>query len=121
MNLNDLKGSDSFRKLNPDLFVLGGLQGAKPQRQPGSALDQGGQAPQGGEESVVGCRVTFIVFGRRPLDLDNLVGGCKHLRDAIAAWIGRDDSERFITWDYALKVTEGKEGVAVKIELETKL
>lgn len=39
----------------------------------------------------------------RPLDDDNLSGGCKQLRDAVAALLGRgDDSERSgMHWEYA--------------------
>lgn len=36
-----------------------------------------------------------------PLDYDNLVGGCKPLRDAIARMLGRDDAESVGTvWEY---------------------
>ena len=36
-----------------------------------------------------------------PLDRDNLIGGCKPLRDEIAKLIGRDDAERYgIEWQY---------------------
>lgn len=40
-------------------------------------------------------------YQQTELDRDNLVGGCKPLRDEIAKLIGRDDAERFgIEWQY---------------------
>lgn len=52
----------------------------------------------------------------RPLDDDNLRAGCKAVRDAIAAWFGLDDGERWIVWDYSQLETRGRVGLAVKIE-----
>lgn len=46
-------------------------------------------------------------YQQTELDADNLVGGCKPLRDEIAKLIGRDDAERFgIDWQY--KQEKGK-------------
>lgn len=63
-------------------------------------------------------RVHLISFRRvgRPLDDDNLRAGCKALRDAIAAWLGLDDNEQFIAWEYSQHETRGREGTGVKIE-----
>jgi len=36
-------------------------------------------------------RVTFQRCGGRKLDSDNLVGAFKHVRDAVAVWLGADD------------------------------
>ena len=62
--------------------------------------------------------VTLIVHRRQLLpDHDNLVGGCKHLRDAIAAWLGLDDADDCIRWEYHQISTSGPQGVAVTIAL----
>lgn len=50
------------------------------------------------------------------MDSDNLAGGLKYLRDAIAESLGLDDADRFIVWEYHQVETRGAEGVAVKIE-----
>jgi hypothetical protein len=50
------------------------------------------------------CRITRRYGGRsQPLDDDNLSGGCKGLRDAIAAMLGlKGDSQKDgITFEYA--------------------
>ncbi|MCZ7635727.1 MAG: hypothetical protein M5U12_06595, partial [Verrucomicrobia bacterium] len=52
-----------------------------------------------------------------PADGDNLIAGCKHLRDAIAAWLGVDDADAQVAWEYAQIATRGIEGVAVSISL----
>lgn len=38
--------------------------------------------------------VTLVRRGARLLDDDNLAGSCKHVRDAVAAWLGCDDGPR---------------------------
>lgn len=38
--------------------------------------------------------VTIVRLGVRLMDSDNAVGSAKHVRDAVALWLGRDDSER---------------------------
>lgn len=50
------------------------------------------------------------------LDSDNLAGGgLKSLRDAIAASLGLDDSDKFIIWEYG-QFYSNREGVLVRIE-----
>src|ERR1017187_6354961 len=80
--------SESFKRLNPNLFGMAGLSAAQPQ--PGGRRGVAGTAaPQaGGEERVV---VSLVVFRWVALDDDNLNGGCKWLRDAIARSLGIDD------------------------------
>lgn len=52
--------------------------------------------------------------GAIPLDTDNLVGGAKPLRDAIAELLGRDDAERHgIEWVY-----RQEKGAATRIEIQ---
>ena len=47
-------------------------------------------------------RVTITRRSQRPLDDDNLIGGCKQLRDAIAELLGRNgDAEKDgLVWEY---------------------
>lgn len=107
--------SEAFKRLNPHLCGVGGLRAAEPERAAAPALD-GARAPQPDGPAPVGRRprVALVVFRRRRLDDDNLVGGCKYLRDAIAASLSRDDAE--IDWEYHQVVTKGKTGTVVKIE-----
>lgn len=62
-----------------------------------------------------GLRVTLISFRCRLLDDDNLAGGFKQLRDAIAEWLGMNDNK--IKWHYGQVQTSGEEGTVVKIEV----
>lgn len=45
--------------------------------------------------------VTITRVGGRRLDTDNLAGGCKAVRDAVARWIGIDDGDSRYTFVYA--------------------
>ena len=50
------------------------------------------------------------------LDKDNLQGALKAVRDQVAAWLGRDDADDSITWNYGQR--PGKTGEwAVEIEV----
>ena len=118
-SINDLNATETIKRLNPGLFGLGGVESKKPE-QKGQTLDGRLSAQQKGEcgmakDSPV-VRVTLISFRRRELDDDNLVGGFKPMRDAIARWLGLDDSQRIIDWQYGQIETKGRTGTAVKIE-----
>lgn len=54
------------------------------------------------------------------LDSDNLAGGMKHLRDAIAATLGMDDGDSRLRWCYGQVQTHGGEGVMVSVEVVDK-
>jgi hypothetical protein len=69
-----------------------------------------------GRHGGVVARVAIVAFRRRELDRDNLIGGCKALRDAIAGWLGLDDSEHVVEWTYSQHITRGQRGCAVRIE-----
>jgi hypothetical protein len=47
------------------------------------------------------CTVTLTRIAPRELDGDNLQGGFKSTRDGVADWLGMDDNDRRITWQYA--------------------
>ena len=54
----------------------------------------------------------------RVIDEDNLSGGAKYLRDAIADYLGIDDSELGIRWHYSQAEvrTPEEEGTMVRVE-----
>lgn len=64
-----------------------------------------------------GLRIAIIGFRSRLLDDDNFRGGCKPLRDAIALWLGTNDSDKNIHWEYAQCQTSGQEGTAVRLTI----
>lgn len=113
-------GSESFRRINPHLFGLGGVQPKVTQQKVGPALDGKSQGrKEGGYRLATNgpiLRVTLISFRSRLLDSDNLAGGFKPLRDAIARWLGLDDSDKIIEWECGQILTRGKQGTAVRIE-----
>lgn len=122
LKLEDLP--DHIKKRNPHLFAVGGLRSPEPERSAGRALGDEAQARPRRSRRLEGrdgkLRVVFVVHRRRLVeDRDNLIGGCKPLRDAIAISLGLDDSERFIWWEYHQIKTSGRQGVAVKIEKRT--
>lgn len=58
--------------------------------------------------------VTLTRIGVRTMDTDNLAGGFKAVRDAIAGWFGWNDGDPRITWRY--EQVKGKEyGVRIRI------
>lgn len=104
---------------------LGGLQGAVDQSdEPGKVARTDPQEKGGGNRLARGpgggpcCRVTFTSYRRKLLDSDNLAGGSmKALRDAVAATLGLDDSDKVIAWECHQVQTHGREGTSVKIEI----
>jgi hypothetical protein len=61
-------------------------------------------------------RIAIISFRRRRLDDDNLSGGAKALRDAVARWIGIDDGSPRLAWEYHQVIGNGTEQTCVKID-----
>ncbi len=85
----------------------------RPSAQGGRTAGLGGRPGRG---SIGRWQVDLVAFTRRPLDDDNLIGGMKPLRDAIAATIGVDDGDpavRFVV--HQLPAGSGPEGTTVKI------
>lgn len=93
-------------------------------------LERPVQAQQGGEGSVgdgrtkprnrvrkvdAGIRVTLIAVRQKRLDDDNLAGGFKALRDAIAESLGIDDGDDRIEWVYRQQVGPKPHGTIVTI------
>lgn len=61
--------------------------------------------------------ISLIGLRRIPLDDDNFNGGCKALRDAIAASLGVDDGDKRLVWQYGQLQSRGHEGYLVRIEI----
>jgi hypothetical protein len=60
-------------------------------------------------------RVAIVSLRAKFLDDDNLRGGSKAIRDAIADSLNIDDSERFVDWCYG-QVKSDTHGTIVRIE-----
>jgi len=50
---------------------------------------------------VLPCVVTLTRIAPRTLDSDNNIAGCKACRDGVALWLGVDDADSRIEWEYA--------------------
>lgn len=98
--------------------------------QPARSLERTVQAEQGGKGGVakggaksgvqvrqgkVGLRVTLIAVRQKRLDDDNLAGGFKALRDAIADSLGIDDGDERIEWIYRQQVGPKPHGTIVMV------
>ena len=89
---------------------------AHPEPQPAEALVA--KVPR---EEVLGAdaarlRVRIVRRSPRPLDDDNLIGGCKQLRDAIAELLGRkgDAEKDGLEWEY--RQEKGEKMTVITIE-----
>jgi hypothetical protein len=60
-----------------------------------------GWCVKGQDPPSLPCVVLLTRIGVRKLDGDNLQGGFKHVRDRIAQWIGIDDADPRIDWQYS--------------------
>jgi len=109
------RASKSLIRRNADP-VVGGVVPALDKPKPGRALVKDVQARQEGQGGVRYC-ITLISCRRKPIDgHDNLKHGQKSLVDAIAEWIGHDDADPRISWQYSQIKTDGPEGVIVTIQ-----
>ena len=110
---------DDLIKRRPSLAPLGELEARIPKPHARAALECGDASPQSRVASVaVGpfYRVTLVTYRKRLQDSDNAIASLKPLRDEIARWLGLDDADKFIAWEYGQHLTRGSEGVSVKIE-----
>ena len=121
MNLEDFKhASADFKRLNP---ALGGLRRSEPERGAAPALErQSARKAKGVKRTARGgkqlFRVSIISMLRKQRDGDNEQGGLKELRDAIAAWLGCDDVDDVVNWEYDQVITRGQQGTIVKVEVQ---
>lgn len=105
------------------IAVNAGLAGLQPQiakQDAGTALEplpkRSGKGRAGLVVSGPDVRVTIILFSRKELDSDNLKAAYKELRDVIAKWLGRDDRDSEINWQYGNQITRGQTGTTVMVE-----
>jgi hypothetical protein len=99
---------------------MGGLPG-QVNAKPAPALD-GHASPKKRSGNRVApsrhvARISIVAYTARMLDRDNLIAGLKGLRDSIASWLGIDDSDEIICWEYGQCWTSGRTGVAVRFEI----
>lgn len=87
-----------------------------PQPQPAEALVGKVQRADVLDADAARLRVTITRRAPRPLDDDNLVGGCKQLRDAIAELLGRkgDAEKDGLVWEY--RQERGEKMTVITIE-----
>ena len=113
MNLSDFPAHVQARikRENPDAFR------PRPPVVPQPARTGEAQTPDRPEKRTQ-SRVVVSIIGlrRRTLDDDNFNGGCKALRDSIAASLGMDDGDKRLRWQYGQLRTDGREGYLVRIE-----
>jgi hypothetical protein len=92
-----------------------GLQNPERKPLPVPALDPHSEA-HGRSKAKLALVIAIISFRRREVDEDNLVAGCKPIRDAIAESLCADDRDRRIKWQYRQVIGTGTEGTLVKID-----
>lgn len=106
--LNELPAA--CKKNNPQLFGMGPM--AQPVTQPDTPRPLARRRPvqKRGEPIVV---IILLRCGWRRVDDDNLAGGFKPLRDAIARSLDIDDDDPRVLWEYAQIKTSGPKGTFV--------
>lgn len=108
--------SESFWRANPGLGTT--LAGAKPESPEQLALEQERAHPQGMVKAPGRWLVRITRRGKRTLDHDNLLGGCKQLRDAIAEdFLGlKGDAEQDgVSFDYAQEISKTKKETLIEV------
>lgn len=116
--MNIPHGSEAYRKLNPHLFTLGGLETDRAESVAIRALEQSVQKPAGSSKSLA-IRVVVVAFRSRLLDdHDARAYACKPLTDAIAQSLGlKDDTDARISWEYHQIKSQLGPGCWVRIEM----
>jgi len=105
------------------------LRPTEPERDPQRTVAGAVRNESEGAGSVVRCSVarrrrnqlpvvavTLVAFVRRLRDDDNLIGGLKVLRDAVAFSLGVDDADPRVLWQCRQIETRGRVGTLVRIE-----
>ncbi len=59
--------------------------------------------------------ITMTRQGGRKMDSDNLISGFKAIRDALSKWIGRDDGDESLTWNYRQFPGKGMKGITIEV------
>ena len=56
--------------------------------------------------------IALARIGPRDMDTDNLAGGFKAVRDGIADWLGINDGDKAVTWNYSQERGQPKQYAA---------
>lgn len=59
--------------------------------------------------------ITMTRQGGRKMDSDNLAGSFKAVRDALAKWLGRDDGDESLRWEYRQCPGKGAKGITIEV------
>lgn len=94
---------------------MGGLAHTEPEQGKIPALACGSSKQKRRKKGVVECIVSIVSYRSRLLDDDNLQGGAKPLRDAIAETLHIDDGDPRIRFEYDQIETRGSTGTQVLI------
>ena len=105
--------SESVRRKNPHLFNVGKIPDPLSESIRLGQCQDPYQPQEAGKGKLV---ISLVSLRSRKLDRDNLVGSFKWLQDAIAWSLQVDDGDDRIEWQYAQLITDGEEGVMVRIE-----
>lgn len=121
IKLNDIKDPKLRAKIftadaEQNRVVLGGMAAVKQERNPVQPLDGGSTLKRASTGGVV-VVVVLVACRNREIDDDANVYSFVPLRDAISKSLGLDDADKRIRFKYGQVVTNGEEGVIVKIEL----
>lgn len=105
-------GAVAPRKFEPHPGTALVGQQAGSSRRPGRS---GHRDPQ--RDATPRIEVAIVAATHRRLDGDNLAAGYKPLRDAIAAWLGVDDTDDVVEWSYGQVRCSGDEGTIVTVRI----
>lgn len=97
---------------------VGAVEAGRTEQAPARALDNGRTKRVGGSSGVA-ARVVLVAYRRRLLDRDAVAFACKPLTDAVASTLGVDDDDPRVEWEWRQVQTDGAEGVAVRVEVES--
>ena len=119
MTLDELRtryphASASFLRRNADASMAP-LPDRDAKHRTGRTLEQAHKRPAQSTRGPA-YRVAFISIRARELDDDNLVAGCKQLRDVVAAHLGLADDKKSIRFSYGQMVSQGEQGTIIMIE-----
>jgi len=62
--------------------------------------------------------ITLTRIGGRTLDTDNLGSALKATRDGVADWLGIDDGDKRLTWQYGQEPKKRKQPPGVRVDIE---
>lgn len=111
--------SESFRRLNPELFGLGPVDPQVHSKPKGALVSEVSPEPSRKRSLCKGhsLTVTLTAYLPRRMDPDNLGTSLKPLQDAISDWLKLDDGDPRLRWEYGQVETRGAKGVLIAVSL----